>query len=112
MQGNYGTPVIVGYGNGSSTNASMPSINNIVASAVPASRMQPPSLTSISRMPVIERITPRSVTASKLVPDSIAKARKTVTTAARRATGRATGYARALRMRFYQDIGTALRSDQ
>lgn len=112
MQGGFGTPVLVGYGNGASTNASMPSINNVVATAVPTSRMHPPSLTGGSRMPVIERITPRSVTATKVVPENIAKARATVTTAARRATGRLTGYARALRLRFYQDISTPLRSDQ
>lgn len=111
MTPQYGTPVVVGYGNGASTNGTLPAITNTLAQGT-TGRMSPPSLTNAPRMPFVERATPRSVTATRVIPERIAQARTRVTTAAKRATGRAAGYVRAARMRYFQDIGTPLRSDQ
>lgn len=109
MQGGYGTQIVgLPYGNGGSSNGSLPMINNLVSPDIPVSRMAAPSLTSAPRLPLIERVTPRSLPAGKTLNHTAARARVRATTTMRRAGGWAAGHARALRTRFFQDIGTPL----
>lgn len=112
MQGSFGVPVVMSYGNSQSgSGGSLPLIDNVVAINVPRSTIRPPSLTTAPRMPLVEKITPRRVNSSKLAKTTIARAHVRAGTAVRRGWQIGIGYGRAAKMRgqrFFQDIGTPL----
>lgn len=109
MQPGFGVTVAgLPYGNGGSSNGALPAINNAISPDLPVSRMRAPSLTTMPRMPLVEKITPKRVYAGKALNVTAARARVRVVGGVRRVWQGGLGYSRALRGRFFQDIGTPL----
>ena len=96
MNPGYGTPVLLQYGNGASSNGSLPAISNQLTGGLRASHISPPTITP-PKLPMIERLTPRRINATGMIALSKARVQTNVTIASQRAVNAAKGYVNAIR---------------
>lgn len=94
----YGTPNIVSYGNGGSTNGAPPAVDHRIYIGGPMN-FRPPSLTIPPRLAIIERVTPRTMNATATIARVRSRATVTLGTGAKRIADRTMATARALNLR-------------
>jgi hypothetical protein len=91
--GQFGTPIIVQYGNASSLTLppGPPVIDSRVFTNL-GNTLQPPSVASSGKLPFIERVTPSSMNAQRAIRNNLARARVVMRSGRNRVFNTAFGY--------------------